>query len=371
MPFARPTLTALRNTAIQDITTSGVPGLDGLLRNAVLRVLAWCIAGLTYSLYGFLDWISRQAVPWSATDEYLHAWAALIGVYQLDATAASGVAQFTGTPDIAIPLGATLTRQDGTPYVSTADAGTDATGVALVSFIGTLPGAITNCDDATPISLDMPPPGINAGGVTVGLTRGGSDQETEDAFRTRMLQAYAAPPHGGSATDYIEWATAVPGCSRAWVIPEEYGPGSVGVYVMFDIANAATGGFPIGTDGAAALETRAPTATGDQLLVANAIWPVQPVTALVYVLKPIAMPVNITVKNLNPNTVEQQTAIVAALGDMFLHTAQVGGTIYSSDIYQAIQATPGVVHFDMTAPTTPVVAAAGHLPVPGTFTSLS
>ena len=69
MPFARPTLTALRNAAIQDITTSGIPGLDGLLRNAVLRVLAWCMSGLAYSVYGYLDWIARESVPFTATDE--------------------------------------------------------------------------------------------------------------------------------------------------------------------------------------------------------------------------------------------------------------------------------------------------------------
>src|SRR5690349_6988912 len=85
MPFARPTLTALRNQSLQDITTSGVPGLDGLLRNAVLRVLAWVMAGLAYSEYGYLDWIARQSVPFTAADEFLEAWAALIGVYRKDA----------------------------------------------------------------------------------------------------------------------------------------------------------------------------------------------------------------------------------------------------------------------------------------------
>ena len=74
MPFARPTLTALRNQAVEDITSSGVPGLDGLLRNAVLRVLAWVMSGLAYSVYGYVDWIARQSVPFTATDEaVLHA----------------------------------------------------------------------------------------------------------------------------------------------------------------------------------------------------------------------------------------------------------------------------------------------------------
>ena len=56
------------------------------------------MAGFTYSLYGFLDWIALQGVPFTATDEYLYAWAALIGVYPKDAPPRPGVAQFTGTP---------------------------------------------------------------------------------------------------------------------------------------------------------------------------------------------------------------------------------------------------------------------------------
>ena len=59
-------------------------------------------------------WLPRldraRVDPVRGPDRYLYAWAALVGVYQLDATAASGVAQFNGVPNIAIPLGATLTR---------------------------------------------------------------------------------------------------------------------------------------------------------------------------------------------------------------------------------------------------------------------
>jgi uncharacterized phage protein gp47/JayE len=236
-------------------------------------------------------------------------------------------------------------------------------------MIATVTGAVTNCDDGTPIALDPPVSGVNSGGVTVGPTVGGADMETQDALRTRMLIRYANPPQGGSAADYIEWATGVPGCTRAWVIPEGHGPGSVVVYVMFDVANAASGGFPIGTDGAATDEDRTITATGDQLHVADAIWPVQPVTALVYVAAPIALPVNVTLSNLDPNTLEQRTAIAVALDDMFLAKGEVAGTIYPSDIYEAINLTPGVNHFVVAAPTAPIVAGPGHLPVMGTLTT--
>jgi uncharacterized phage protein gp47/JayE len=368
MPFARPTLTSLRNTAIQDITTSGVPGLDGLLRNAVLRVLAWVMSGLAYSVYGYIDWISREAVPFTATDEFLEAWAALIGVYRKDSTPAAGFARFTGGTGLVVTIGATLSRVDGTPYIVTAEAVVDTFGDVTVSMIAAVNGAATDCDDGTPISLDPPIAGINAGGVTVGPTTGGADQETDDSLRTRMLTKYRAPPQGGSESDYLEWATEVPGCTRAWVAPNGYGAGSVVLFVMFDQANAAHGGFPQGTDGCAAEEVNGPTATGDQLTVAEHVWPVQPVPVLVYVAAPVPAPINVTLTGLDPNTADTRAAITASLADMFLAIGEVGGIVYPSQLYDAINATPGVNHFTMTAPAAPVTVAANALPVMGTLT---
>ena len=342
MPYARPPLTALRNQAIQDITTSGVPGLDGLLRNAVLRVLAWVMSGLAYSVYGYIDWISREAVPFTATDEYLEAWAALIGIFRIDSAAATGQASFTGQPGLVVPEGATLTRQDGTPYTATAEASVDTNGTVLVPIAAAVNGAATDCDAGTAISLDPPIAGINAGGVTVGPTTGGADQESDDSLRSRMLAKYRAPAQGGSATDYIDWAREVPGCTRAWVQPNGAGAGTVIVRPMFDDTQAAHGGFPQGIDGCATLETRDTTAAGDQLAVADHIWPVQPVTALVYVASPVPHPIDVVLLDLDPNTADTRSQIIASINDMYLIRAELGGTIFPSDLYEAIIATPKI-----------------------------
>jgi uncharacterized phage protein gp47/JayE len=369
MPFARPTLTALRNIAVQDITTSGIPGLDGLLRNAVLRVLAWVMAGLAYAEYGYLDWIAREAVPFTATDEYLDAWAALIGVSRKDAAPASGTAQFNGQPNILLGAGANLRRQDGTPYTSSANVQSDSAGILLVPFVAAVDGAFTNCDAGSAISLNDAPSGMNAGGVTVGPTTGGADMETDEEFRSRMLAKYRDPPQGGAAGDYVTWALEVPGCTRAWAQPYGMGPGSVVVRVMFDDAQAIHGGFPQGIDGVATDEPRGEiTATGDQLTVANHIFPVQPVTALVYVMAPAPWPIDVELLALDPDTPDIEAAIIASLVDMFLAKGETGGTIFPSDLYEAILATPGVNRFTMAAPAGPITADAGALPILGTFT---
>jgi uncharacterized phage protein gp47/JayE len=366
MPFARPTLTGLRNQAIEDITTSGVPGLDGLLRNAVLRVLAWVMSGLAYSVYGYADWIARMGVPFTAQDEFLYAWAALVGIFPKDATGASGTAQFNGTPGQVIQQGTTLTRVDATPYETTADGTVGSNGIVEVPFTALVLGAATNCIAGTPISIATPITSINASGVTIGPTTGGADQETDDELRTRMLLRYRDPPQGGAAFDYIEWAIEVPGCTRAWVLGNGAGVGTVVVYPMFDDANAEDGGFPQGTDGVATDETRWPViATGDQLTIANYIYTRQPVTALVYVVAPLPFPIDVALYTLDPNTQEMRDLITAALGDMFTGKAEVGGTVYPSDIYEAILATPGINHFTVSSPSAPIQAPVGSLPVMG------
>lgn len=370
MPFARPPLTTLRNQAVQDITTSGVPGLTGLLRKAVLRVLAWAMAGLAYSVYGYADWIARMGVPFTAEDEFLLAWAALVGIYPKPATAASGSAQFTGNPALIIPSGTVLERQDGTAYLTTADATVDVTGHATVLMTATMEGGFTNCDPGTEIAIHPAIPGINSGGLTVGPTTGGADAEAQDSLRTRMLLRYRAPPQGGATTDYIQWALEVPGVTRAWCEPMGMGVGTVTVYAMLDAINADEDGFPQGTNGVSQLEDRAASgiATGDQGEIADYIYPRQPVTALVYVVAPLPYPINVTLLALEPNTLDIRTAIAASIDDMFAIEGEPGGEIYPSQIYDAILAVPGIVHFTMTAPNLPVVLPTSYLPVMGSLT---
>lgn len=370
MPFARPSLTELRNQSIQDITTSGVPGLTGLLRNAVLRVLAWCMAGLAYGVYGYADWIARMGVPFTAEDEFLYAWAALVGIYPKPATGSTGAAQFTGNPGIVVPANTSLRRQDGAIYTSTEDATVDGTGVVVVPIESTDLGTFTNADDATPIAITPPIIGINSNGVTVGAITGGADAETSDQLRTRMLYRYREPPQGGAATDYVEWALEVPGCTRAWANPIGAGAGTVVVYPMFDVTNASSGGFPQGTNGVAQDEVRDPViATGDQLTVADHIYPLQPVTALVYVDAPLPQPIDITLASLEPNTVDIHTMIGQAVDDLFLIEGAPGATIYPSQLYDAILSVPGIKRFDINAPADPVVLPMGYVPVMGTLTT--
>jgi uncharacterized phage protein gp47/JayE len=142
----------------------------------------------------------------------------------------------------------------------------------------------------------------------------------------------------------------VAGVTRAWCDPLAAGVGTVNVYFMMDEAEAAFGGFPQGTNGVAAADTRDVAATGDQLAVADYIFGPkrQPVTALVYAMAPGQNTVTYTI-NLPGVTASVKTAVDAAIDAVFLAYGDPrAGVIENSVIEAAIAAISGTVGFVIT-----------------------
>lgn len=372
MPWSRPTLTALRQQAAGDINTN-LAGADGLLRRANLRVIGEILAGLANLHYGYEDWIAQQSVPFTSTEEFLEGWAALKGVIRKPATTANGAVTFPGANGGPfIPSGTLIQRGDGATFLTTADAFVTSNSVTALAT-ATVPGAAGNTDVDTAMTLAEAITGVNSNGIVSTVFTGGADVETDTAFRGRMLEVYASPPQGGDQQDYITWALQVPGVTRAWCNPHGMGSGTVVVYTMWDVSEAVHNGFPQGDDGVSQNETRGDVATGDQLIVANYIFPLQAVTALVYSVAPIAAPQNFTIANLSPNTSAIKTSISAAVADLFLRNGDpvgasgTGGTIRYADIYSAIDAIPGILDFVITSPTTDISPGTGFLPTVGSI----
>ncbi|GBR03111.1 baseplate J/gp47 family protein [Gluconobacter cerinus] len=368
MPYARPTLTELKQQALQDVQNGGIPGVTRLLRFSVLYVLAMVLAGLSHLHYGFLDWISKQAVPWTATGEYLEAWGALKGVVRKAATSGSGALSFSVSSDGIIPSGTEFQASGNIALIATADSVTSG-GTTTIQCAAVATGAATNLAAGTSVVLSSPVAGVQTSGIVTTAFSGGSDQETDSELRTRVLTAFEEGGENGSSADYIRWATAVSGVTRAWVNPLGAGAGSVVVYIMLDSVRASQGGFPQGADGGATQEKRYLPATGDQLVVANAIYGQRPVTALVVVVSPVAQPIDFDVGDLGDNnTTANQSAIKAALADMFVRLSEPGGTIYPNAWSEALGAL-GLSQFGVVSPSSAIVATGvGYMPTLGNVT---
>jgi len=372
MPFSRPTLSDLKAQVAADVQAN-LQGVSALLRYSVVRIITIVQAGLAYLHYGYIDWIAKQAVPWTATDEYLAGWGALKNKYLKSATQASGTAKFQGTSGTLLPALTPVVRGDGRTYQTNADATVDGTGNVTVSCTDTAAGAAGNCDANTVLSLGTAVPGIQSTGSAATDFTGGADVETQDAFSARVISAYQNPEQGGDKEDYVNWALAVAGVTRAWCRPNGFGAGTVVVYVMLDAAEAGNGGFPVGTNGVSQNDEgsnglpRATVATGDQLTVADAIVTQQPVTALVWVCTPLQNVVPFTITGLSGASAATKAAIAAAIDDVFLREGDpTGATVNLGEIESAIAAISGTDGFVITSPAGNITSAIGYLPFRGT-----
>lgn len=381
MPYSRKTLTELKSETAQDISVA-LPGADPLLRYSNLGIIGRILAGLINLVYGYLDWISRMAVPFTAMAEYLIGWGSLKNVTIKAATFAgdpttggAGSATFNGNPSppITIHAGTPLVRGDQAAFVTTADGTTDGSGNVTVPVKAVVAGALGNTPVSSILTLGIAIAGMNSNGVVSTAITGGNDQETMDAYRTRVLEVYANTPQGGALADYKKWALEVPGVTRAWPVGNGMGVGTVVVYTMFDVTEAIHNGFPQGSDGTATAETRAAHATGDQLAVANYIYgdintARQPVTALVYSVSPIANAINFVINGIATASASVKAQISAAIAGVFVEQGAPGGIVYLSDIESAIAAIPGTEGFVITTPSGNITNPTGNLPVLGTVT---
>lgn len=349
MPFNRASLQQIESRVQSDIE-SRLPGTDPRLRNSVLSIIARAVAGAVHSVYGYLDWQSRQLLPDTSDAEVLDRQASLWKILRKAASPATGNITFTGTNGTVIPAGTQLQRADGALYTTNADA-TIATGTATAAVTASTPGLSGNAIATSTLTLTTPISGVNSvATVATGGLAGGADIETDDALRARLLERIQAPPHGGADFDYVSWAKEVAGVTRAWVSPLASGPSTVTVRFMTDDLTA--NGIP---DGAKVTE------------VQSYINARRPVTAAVTVAAPTPVVRNFTIR-IVPDTSAVRAAVEAELRDMLRREAEPGGTILLSHIREAVSIAAGETDSTVSVPAADVTHTASQIAVMGTIT---
>lgn len=377
MPFNRPTLTDLRAQNQSYIETQ-ISGVGKLLRFSNMRVLSDVVSGMAHLHYGYLDYIALQATPATATDEYLAAWGALKSVYRKSASASiCSQVTFTGEAGSVIPAGLVLTRSDNYQYTidKIVTIGSDEKGTGSVTAVLIDPkqdvsggGVFGNTQTGTRLTLESPPLGVDSIAIMNIAATGGSDIESESSFRERILFAYQNISNGGSKSDFIKWARAVPGVTRAWCVRRIVGAGTVGVYVMTDTSNVNDDGFPSGSDGISSREDwGAIKATGTQGVVADYIYDLQPVTALVFVCSPIKKKVNFEFKGLKEASDDLKEKIRQAINSVFFDVDQLDGSgvILLSELNYALSNITGSTGYIMNQPSNNIQLGIGELPIIG------
>ncbi len=353
MPLARPSLAELIDRVRSDLR--GTLEIDGpLLRRAMVDVLGAAWAGSVHTLYGFLDWLSKQLHGHSAEREALLKKAAMYGITPTPATYASGNVIATGTDGSAILADAVIRLDADTAYrVTTGQV--IAAGTATLPITAILAGVAGNVPEDTTLTFESPIAGVDATAtVDAGGITGGVDEEGTEELRDRYLLRLREPPEGGADQDYEAWALAVAGVTRAWVYPHELGLGTVVVRFVMD------GEEDIFPDAGAVAAVQA--AEDAQ----------RPVTAEVTAMAPTELAVDFTIA-LEPDNADTRAAVEAELEDLLRRVAQPGdgagrGTVLLSKIYTAIGIADGVEDFTLTVPAASVVPGVGELAVLGVVT---
>lgn len=318
------------------------------LRQSNLRVLPKVFAFAVHGLYAYIDWVVRQLFPDTAEKSFLERQASIQGIYRREATAATGTLTVTRTAGATIPVGTVFVAADGeTRYSTTEEPEVDESEVPVQCMtIGT--GG--NREAGETYSLVSPLSGVSTEAIGSEMA-GGTEAETDDSLRDRLIYRLQNPPRGGTATDYVAWAMEVPGVTRAWCFPKELGIGTVTVRFA--------------TDGLT--ENGVPT-EGMVSIVSDYIAENAPVTAATTVVAPVAKTVNFTIEDLYPDTPSVRAQIEAELKSLFIREAEPGKALLISHVRQAISSAAGEEDYTLVSPTEDIGADVDELLVVGSVT---
>ncbi len=359
MPFQRPTLSELVDRIVADLQTRITEGTS-LLRRATLKIMARVLAGAVHLLYGYLDFQTDQLFIFSADSEGLNRIANEYGITRNAAVEATGSGQAMGTSGIVIPAESELRATSGQKYDTDEDVPI-AGGVATLAFTAQVAGAGGNDDPSIILTFTSPIAGINAT-VTVGADgiTDGSDEETDDSLREKLLIRKRYPPYGGAEADYLNWTLEVPGVTRAWVFPLVQGAGTVGIAFVRDNDESIIPNAERRQD------------VRDYLIEHPHEWAGTvgiPLTAepglFIIELNELAIDMDISI---SPNTAAVRTAVEAELQELVLNEGGPEETISISSIIGVISIAGGEERHVLNSPIIDVTATISQVHTLGTLT---
>ncbi|WP_282339380.1 baseplate J/gp47 family protein [Pseudomonas sp. PS02288] len=229
MAFTAPTYETLRDAILREIV-SQLPDAD-ITSDSDNFARSAAVAAVVEGIYQKLAWLYRQIFPDLSDDEELLHHAAIRGLTQKAATAATGIASITGTAGSTLLSGAQFRHvASGELLTSTADATLGVNGSAAVALVSQSKGLALNALDGA-VLLTSPPLGIDASATLSAALTGGTDAETMASLLGRLLDIIRNPPAGGAKYDYRRWALEVDGVATATILPKRRGPNTVDVVI--------------------------------------------------------------------------------------------------------------------------------------------
>ena len=350
MPWLTPTLKDTRRMT-RDYVLSQLKA-KALIPNSVLRIMSDAMSGLTHLALLYLDWLAKQLMPDTAEKEWLDRHG-VIWLVNADgskgrkaATYAKGTIRFGGTNGFTVPTGTLLNGANALQYQTMTEAEIGSGGEGDAALVALTSGLAGNLPDGDALAFATPIAGVTSA-VLYGDMSGGVDTETDDQLRERILARIQNPPMGGSEADYVNWAMAVPGVTRAWAACE-IGPGTMTVRFLMDDLYPDNHGLLQPSDIAevsAYIDSKRPVTVKD-----------------CFVMAPVLFFYDITIRNLTVDDPTVRARIEASIANLELLRSKPGQTWYRSWVDEAISSAVGEETHELDYETTEMPAP-GWMPV--------
>lgn len=353
MPYISPTLTELLKRTKSDIESR--TGQSNIATEAV----SFANAGNAYGLHERLHWIARNIVPHLSDDDVLLKHCEFWGVWRKQPNHAAGHVVASVVGDAIIERGTRWQRQDGVILESTESA--IVTGASDISVPVQAIDAGKSGNTAAGVKLELVSPVVNVQSsaiVDAAAISGGSDIESIDSLRSRLLFRVQYPPSGGNEYDYKRWALECAGVTRAWCIPAKSGQNVVTVMFVMDEQSDI---FPTASD----IERVKDYITGHINPLTNQ-WEGKAPCVELLVMGPIRKPLNPIIR-ISPSTPEARAAVEAGLNGLLIGIEPETVT-YLSKIRAAVSNAKGVNDSAVASPVADVYAQARELTVLGDIT---
>ena len=355
--WTKPSLSETKDRVLSDIDAN-LPGQNVQLRYSPLNCLGAALAGQSWEQQAYIEWAVKQTTVLYCDDENLEHHGEIWGVDRQIPTYANGTITCTGTNTTVIPAGTIFAVTD-LQYVVQADA-TISSGTATVSVKAIDIGSKFNLTASTKLTISSAISGVTSTATAIAIS-GGTDKESASSYRSRILSRIQNPPQGGSKSDYVAWAKTMSGVTRAWCYPLEGGAGTATVrFMMDDIYPIVAGSTTPGENG---IPTSTDVTNMTAIIEAN-----RPITAVVTVVAPTPVPLNLTITGLMNNDVTTKANVTNEIYNAIVRDSEPGQPIKISRIWAAISLATGEQYFTSTTPNTDITYTVNQIAVPGTIT---
>jgi len=215
----RPDITELQ-TAVATELSKRLLGGAPVLPMSTEDVLAFVLAGAVNTFHGFVTQALKENDPKTMCCDNLVKYAAIHGLNMHAATRAKGYVAVTGEPSAGIPGNIRFIGDAGKEYkldpgVTFNPVSLDADGKAVLRVVAVLGGTGFDVPAGTVLVVTTTYPGIDINSTVVGNgISGGSDNESCESLRARVVAADQAGVVSTNLKWYLQQSARYPGVTR-------------------------------------------------------------------------------------------------------------------------------------------------------------